>query len=124
MMAAARESASSGTDQGFLGIVGAIVSAGLWLLNREVQVLAESYGSAYRLPLLSPGDAAALMAFAAVAVVIALMLGSFLEAFFVIAIIAAIFGFGGIAASAAGIAKIVFVVALILAVVSFFIRRP
>jgi uncharacterized membrane protein YtjA (UPF0391 family) len=38
--------------------------------------------------------------------------------FFVIALIAAVFGFGGIAASAVGIAKIIFVVALILAVVS------
>jgi len=37
----------------------------------------------------------------------------------VVAIIAAIFGFGGIASTAAGFAKIVFVVALILAVVSF-----
>ena len=46
-------------------------------------------------------------------------------AFFVIALIAAIFGFGGLAASAAGIAKIIFVVALILAAISFFIgRRP
>lgn len=42
--------------------------------------------------------------------------------FFLVAIIAAIFGFGGIAASAAGIAKIVFFVALALAVVSFFAR--
>lgn len=56
-----------GMLQGLAGgaVAVAIVSAGLWLLNREVQVLAESYGSAYRLPLLSPGDAAALMAFAA-----------------------------------------------------------
>jgi uncharacterized membrane protein YtjA (UPF0391 family) len=46
-------------------------------------------------------------------------------AFFVIALIAAIFGFGGLAASAAGIAKIIFVVALILAAISFFVgRRP
>jgi cell division transport system permease protein len=42
----------------------AIVTGGLWLLNREVQVLAQSYGSAYRLPLLSPGDALAIVAFA------------------------------------------------------------
>ena len=40
--------------------------------------------------------------------------------FFVIALIAAVFGFGGIAASAAGIAKVLFVVALVLAVVTFF----
>ena len=46
-------------------------------------------------------------------------------AFFVIALIAAVFGFGGIAASAVGIAKIIFVVALILAVVSLVAgRRP
>ena len=46
-------------------------------------------------------------------------------AFFVIALIAAVFGFFGLAASAAGIAKIIFVVALILALVSFVAgRRP
>jgi uncharacterized membrane protein YtjA (UPF0391 family) len=39
--------------------------------------------------------------------------------FFVIALIAALFGFGGIAAGAAGIAKILFVVFLIGAVVAF-----
>jgi uncharacterized membrane protein YtjA (UPF0391 family) len=39
--------------------------------------------------------------------------------FFVIALIAAVFGFGGIAASAVGIAKILFVIFLILAVASF-----
>lgn len=39
--------------------------------------------------------------------------------FLVIALIAALFGFGGIAASAVGIAKILFVVFLILAVASF-----
>jgi uncharacterized membrane protein YtjA (UPF0391 family) len=44
-------------------------------------------------------------------------------AFFVIALIAAVFGFGGIAASAVGIAKIIFVVALILAVVSLVAGR-
>ena len=38
--------------------------------------------------------------------------------FFVIALVAAIFGFGGIAASAEGIAKILFVGFVILAVVS------
>jgi uncharacterized membrane protein YtjA (UPF0391 family) len=42
--------------------------------------------------------------------------------FFIIAIIAAVLGFGGIAASAAGIAKILFFVFLILAVVTF-LRR-
>jgi len=39
--------------------------------------------------------------------------------FLVIALIAAVFGFGGIAASAVGIAKVLFVVFLILAVASF-----
>jgi uncharacterized membrane protein YtjA (UPF0391 family) len=42
--------------------------------------------------------------------------------FFLVAIIAAVFGFGGIAASAAGAAKIVYVVALVLAIVSFLTR--
>ncbi len=44
-------------------------------------------------------------------------------ALFVIAIIAAVLGFGGLAASAAGAAKIVFVVALALAVIGFFVDR-
>ena len=39
--------------------------------------------------------------------------------FFIIALIAAVFGFGGVAAGAAGIAKILFIVFLIGAVVSF-----
>ena len=43
--------------------------------------------------------------------------------FFVIALLAAIFGFGGIAASAAGIAKILFGVFLVLAVVSLIFGR-
>lgn len=38
--------------------------------------------------------------------------------FFLIAIVAAVFGFGGIAASAVGIAKILFFIFLALAVVS------
>jgi cell division transport system permease protein len=42
----------------------AVVSGGLWLLNREVQSLAQSYGSAYRLPFLAWGDAAAIVLFA------------------------------------------------------------
>ena len=56
-----------GLLQGLAGgaVAVAIVSAGLWLLNREVQVLAQAYGSGYRLPLLGPGDAVAVMAFAA-----------------------------------------------------------
>ena len=39
--------------------------------------------------------------------------------FFVIPLVAALFGFGGIAAGAAGIAKILFFVFVILAVASF-----
>jgi uncharacterized membrane protein YtjA (UPF0391 family) len=39
--------------------------------------------------------------------------------FFVVALIAAVLGFGGIAAGAAGIAKILFVVFLVMAIVSF-----
>jgi uncharacterized membrane protein YtjA (UPF0391 family) len=39
--------------------------------------------------------------------------------FFVIALIAALFGFGGIAAGAAGIAKILFFVFVIMAVITF-----
>jgi len=39
--------------------------------------------------------------------------------FFVIALVAALFGFGGIAASAVGIAKILFVVFIVLAIASF-----
>ena len=44
-------------------------------------------------------------------------------AFFVIALIAALFGFGGIADGAADIGKILFVVFLVLAVLSFFFGR-
>ena len=39
--------------------------------------------------------------------------------FFIIALIAAVFGFGGIAAGAVGIAKILFVVFLVLAALTF-----
>jgi uncharacterized membrane protein YtjA (UPF0391 family) len=39
--------------------------------------------------------------------------------FFVIALIAAVFGFGGIAVGAAGIAKILFIIFLIGAVITF-----
>ena len=39
--------------------------------------------------------------------------------FFVVALIAAVFGFGGIAASAVGIAKILFFIFLVLAAVAF-----
>lgn len=39
--------------------------------------------------------------------------------FFVIALIAALFGFGGIAASASGIAQVLFFIFVVLAVVSF-----
>lgn len=48
---------------------------------------------------------------------------SWVIALVVVAIIAAIFGFGGIAASAVGIAQIVFWVALILAIVGFIVNR-
>jgi len=41
--------------------------------------------------------------------------------FLVVALIAALFGFGGIAAGAVGIAKVLFVVFLVMAVVSFLI---
>ena len=42
--------------------------------------------------------------------------------FFVIALIAALFGFGGIAAGAVGIARVLFVIFLIAALVSFLMR--
>lgn len=42
--------------------------------------------------------------------------------FLIIALIAAVFGFGGIAASAVGIAKILFFVFLVLAVASFLVN--
>jgi cell division transport system permease protein len=38
-----------------------IVSVALWLLNREVQVLAESYGSSFRLAFLPAGEATAVV---------------------------------------------------------------
>jgi uncharacterized membrane protein YtjA (UPF0391 family) len=43
--------------------------------------------------------------------------------FFVIALVAAVFGFGGLAAGAAGIAKILFFAFLVLAVVSLLVGR-
>jgi uncharacterized membrane protein YtjA (UPF0391 family) len=43
--------------------------------------------------------------------------------FFVIALVAAVFGFGGLAASAAGAAKILFAVFLVLALVSLVFGR-
>ena len=46
-------------------------------------------------------------------------------AFFLIALLAAVFGFFGVAAGAAAVAKTIFFVALILALVSFLAgRRP
>jgi uncharacterized membrane protein YtjA (UPF0391 family) len=39
--------------------------------------------------------------------------------FFIVALIAALFGFGGIAAGAAGIAKILFIIFLIVSIVTF-----
>jgi cell division transport system permease protein len=55
-----------GLLQGLAGslVALAIVSGGLALLNREVRVLAESYGSAFRFSNLSPADALAVMLFA------------------------------------------------------------
>jgi uncharacterized membrane protein YtjA (UPF0391 family) len=43
--------------------------------------------------------------------------------FFIIALVAAVLGFGGIAGAAVGVAKITFVVALIIAVVAFISGR-
>jgi uncharacterized membrane protein YtjA (UPF0391 family) len=43
--------------------------------------------------------------------------------FFIIALVAALFGFGGLAASAVGIAKILFFVFLVLAVVALVFGR-
>ncbi|HEV3418209.1 MAG TPA: DUF1328 domain-containing protein [Pirellulales bacterium] len=43
--------------------------------------------------------------------------------FFVIALVAAVFGFGGIAIEAAGIAKILFIVFLVLFLVSLLLGR-
>lgn len=48
---------------------------------------------------------------------------SWVIALFVVAIVAAVFGFGGIAASAVGIAQIIFWVALILVIVGFVVNR-
>jgi uncharacterized membrane protein YtjA (UPF0391 family) len=48
---------------------------------------------------------------------------SWVIALFVIAIIAAVLGFGGIAAGAADAAKVVFVIALALAVIGFFMNK-
>lgn len=47
--------------------------------------------------------------------------------FFILALIAALFGFGGVASAAAGIAKIIFFVFLILfaiALITGMVRRP
>jgi uncharacterized membrane protein YtjA (UPF0391 family) len=43
--------------------------------------------------------------------------------FFVLALIAAVFGFGGIAAASAGIAKVLFFVFLVLFIISLFTGR-
>jgi uncharacterized membrane protein YtjA (UPF0391 family) len=43
--------------------------------------------------------------------------------FFIIALIAAIFGFGGIAIAAAGAAKLLFIVFLVLAILAFLFGR-
>lgn len=42
--------------------------------------------------------------------------------FFVIALVAAVLGFGGIAGGAAGVARVLFAISLALAVVSFFFQ--
>ena len=75
------------------------------------------------------GDIARISACARVArVLLYLLNGGFVmlywaAVFFIIALLAAVFGFGGIAASAAGAAKILFVVFLILAVISLIFGR-
>jgi len=51
-----------GAAGGLFGL--GIVAAGLGLLNREVRVLAESYGSGFRFDFLGPGDALAVVVFA------------------------------------------------------------
>ena len=43
--------------------------------------------------------------------------------FLVIALIAAVFGFGGIAAGAVGIAKVLFFIFAVLTLISFFVGR-
>ena len=52
-----------GLVQGLIGgaLALAVVAVSLALLNREVAVLAESYGSAFRFGFLAPGDAAAVL---------------------------------------------------------------
>ena len=45
--------------------------------------------------------------------------------FLILALVAAVFGFGGIAGAAVGLAKILFFVFLVLAILGFFLgRRP
>lgn len=54
------------------------------------------------------------------------MLGNFLDwtlIFLVVALIAGVFGFGGVAAESAGIAKILFFVFLIIWLATFFMGR-
>lgn len=55
-----------GLLQGLAGgaVALAIVSVGLWLLNKEVRGLAESYGSSFRFAFLGAGDAFAIVLFA------------------------------------------------------------
>jgi cell division transport system permease protein len=57
-----------GLLQGLLGgvVALAIVALGLWLLNRQVSDLAQSYGSSFRFAFLSSGDALAVLLFAGV----------------------------------------------------------
>jgi cell division transport system permease protein len=56
-----------GVLQGLAGgaVALAIVTGGLAILNREVRPLAESYSSGFRFALLPPGDAVAILVFAA-----------------------------------------------------------
>jgi cell division transport system permease protein len=55
-----------GLLQGMLGgaVALAIVAVGLWLLNRQVGELSESYGSSFRIAFLAFGDALAVVLFA------------------------------------------------------------
>jgi len=57
----------AGLVQGLAGglVALAVVAVSLALLNREVRTLSESYGSDFRFAFLSPGDALAVVAFAA-----------------------------------------------------------
>jgi cell division transport system permease protein len=51
-----------GVAGGALALI--VIAAALFLLNREVSVLADSYGSSFRFSFLEPIDAAAVVCFA------------------------------------------------------------